>query len=517
MNFAYRLALMLATVPLVAPAQQPPRERIEVTGSHIPRVDAETGLPVQVITRDDIEKAGIQTPQDLLDRISAHMSFGAFTEAQGIGDSRGGYTAPSLRGLGSERTLVLLNGRRIAPYALAGGFGIDISGIPIGAIERVEVLKDGASAIYGTDAIGGVINFILRRDFRGAEASVSYSASEAGGGDSWRASAALGFGDLERDRFNVLLSLDALRQDPLRARDREYTRTAYLPDYGIDGTSTAGWPANIRQPRIINPDTGAVLRPGGFSGIRNPTVPASGATSASCLPPISFPTVNTPTACRFDYASVIDTIPESDKASAIGRATVRLAADLDAFAEGSYYHGLFVSRISPAPVIGSRPFELKPGVATYPTAFVASLPGGRTDLPVILSYRTVEFGPRVTETESEQWRGVLGLRGRRSEWDYEATLGYNGNRQLQSLTSGNFSEERLVPLLESGAINPFGLNTPEALARAREAQITGQISDKPREPRRRGAQDFGHTVVALFRPVGPRQSAWARAARVSSS
>src|SRR3954462_5296398 len=132
---------------------QAPKERIEITGSHIPRTDAETALPMQVITQDDIQKAGVQTAQDLLDRISAHMSYGAWSEANGIGNSLAGFTAPSLRGLGAERTLTLLNGRRLAPYALSSGAAVDISGIPVGAIERVEVLKDGASAIYGTDAI----------------------------------------------------------------------------------------------------------------------------------------------------------------------------------------------------------------------------------------------------------------------------------------------------------------------------------------------------------------------------
>ncbi|MGE5170096.1 MAG: TonB-dependent receptor plug domain-containing protein, partial [Rudaea sp.] len=135
--------------------------RIEVTGSNVKRTESEGALPLQVITRDDIDHGGIQTAQELLGRVSANQSFGGFNPALGIGDLRTGYTAASLRGLGAERTLVLLNGRRLAPYALSGGEAVDLSGIPLSAIERVEILKDGASAIYGTEAIGGVINFIL--------------------------------------------------------------------------------------------------------------------------------------------------------------------------------------------------------------------------------------------------------------------------------------------------------------------------------------------------------------------
>src|SRR5207249_9702565 len=141
---------------------------------------------------------GIQTAQELLERVSANQSFGSSNAALGIGSYLTGYTAASLRGLGSERTLVLLNGHRLAPYALSGGDAVDLSGIPLSAIERVEVLKDGASAIYGTDAIGGVINFILRKDFKGVELNGDYYVTEHPGANSRRANATLGLGDLAR-------------------------------------------------------------------------------------------------------------------------------------------------------------------------------------------------------------------------------------------------------------------------------------------------------------------------------
>ena len=117
-----------------------------------------------------------------------------------------GFTAASLRGLGSQRTLVLMNGRRLAPYALSGGQSVDLSGIPASAIERVEVLKDGASAVYGTDAIGGVINFILRKDYQGAEVNTNYYATDEGGGNNWRVSGTAGLGDLAKDKYNFFVS-----------------------------------------------------------------------------------------------------------------------------------------------------------------------------------------------------------------------------------------------------------------------------------------------------------------------
>src|SRR5690242_3452513 len=235
-------------------------DRIEVTGTNIKRTEGESGLPVQVMTREELLNGGVQSMQDVLNRISANQSLGSFSEVQGEGDLRIGFTAASLRGLGFQRTLVLLDGRRIAPYALSGGQSVDLSGIPVSALERVEILKDGASAVYGTDAIGGVINFILRKDYQGAEAYANYYGTEHGGGNSWRANATAGYGDLATDRFNVFISADYLKQLPLKASEREISKTAYLPGLGLDRTSSASFPANIAQPD-------------GFASLRNPTIP----------------------------------------------------------------------------------------------------------------------------------------------------------------------------------------------------------------------------------------------------
>jgi iron complex outermembrane receptor protein len=450
-------------------AQAPPaRERIEVTGSNIPRVDGETGLPVQVITRADIERGGVQTAQDLLDRVSANQSFGSWNDAKGVGDPRAGFTSASLRALGSQRTLILLNGRRLAPYALTGGQSVDLSGIPVSAIERVEVLKDGASAIYGTDAIGGVINFILRKDFRGAEISANYLAPEAGGGENWRLSAGVGWGDLAIDKVNAFITADHFRQEPLAASAREFSRTAYLPSLGYDATQPTSWPSNIVQPA-------------GFGRIvRNPTIPLTGATAGSCLPPYSFPTVRNPLACAFDYASVIDTIPQSEKTNVVGRVTWQVHPDHQVFAEGSYYRGEFVYKISPTPVSSqftNTPMILPPNSPFYPTAFVASVPGGNVNLPVSLVYRTVELGPRINVPEVDQLRAVLGMQGVLRGWDYQLTGGYTANRQNDKYRSGVLSEELFGPLLRSGVINPFGSNSPEVLERMRAAQIVGDVSD----------------------------------------
>lgn len=175
-----------------APAQK--IDKIEVTGSNIKRIEGESALPVTVITRDEISRSGVTTAAELLDKISASNA-GGYSVAQAVGDSATpGLSAASLRGLGSTNTLILLNGRRLSNYAFnaSGGGTVNLNQIPLAAIERVEVLKDGASAIYGTDAIGGVINFILRKDFTGAEVSAYGTMTDQGGGNTRKYSGTIG-------------------------------------------------------------------------------------------------------------------------------------------------------------------------------------------------------------------------------------------------------------------------------------------------------------------------------------
>jgi iron complex outermembrane receptor protein len=442
-------------------------EKVEVTGSNIRRVDVETALPLQVITRQDIDQGGMLTAKDILDRISANQSYGGWTDDLGVGSTLAGYTGASLRGLGAERTLVLLNGRRLAPYALSGGESVDLSGIPVSAIERVEVLKDGASAVYGTDAIGGVINFILRKDYRGFEASATRLAVQQGGGENTRATVAAGWGSLDRDRFNAFVTLDHVRQEPLPARDREFSRTSYLPGLGLDATSGFSFPANIQQP-------------GGFRGGFNPTVPTSGAIDSSCAPPLSFPTALFPLRCQFDYVPLVDNIAESRKTNVVGRLAWQASADHLLFAEGSWYRGDFVYKTSPTPVSSfftNTPMALPPSSPYYPADFVAGLQGGNPELPLRLNYRLVELGPRINEPEVEQSRFVAGAQGVAGAWDYVLSAGHTANRQVDNYTGGFVSEERFGPLLRSGVVNPFGPNTPEVLEQLRATQVTGPVSD----------------------------------------
>ena len=149
-----------------------------MTGSRLRRTDAETPSPVQVITREEIVRSGAVSLNEVLQKLPANNA-GAFNE----GNTVDGYGAAaiSLRGLGPGSTLVLINGRRVAPFGFTGSATfVDLNQIPIAAIERIEVLLDGASAIYGSDAIAGVVNVILRRSFRGIEVAGGFGRSSHG-------------------------------------------------------------------------------------------------------------------------------------------------------------------------------------------------------------------------------------------------------------------------------------------------------------------------------------------------
>ena len=228
-------------------------ETIVVTGSRIRRVDLETSSPVFVIDKSAIEKTGKVTIGDLLQE--APSIAGAATNPSVNNGGGTGASTVSLRGLGSQRTLLLLNGRRV--------FYNDVNSIPINMIERIEILKDGASAVYGSDAIGGVVNFITRRDFQGLEASIDYGISDRDDGERKGISMTMGHAS---DRGSIVVGVTYNRQREISAGNRDFSKAALT----------------------ITPTTGNVF-PGGSGSVPNGrfVVPNSAATAAGvtgCAP-----------------------------------------------------------------------------------------------------------------------------------------------------------------------------------------------------------------------------------------
>jgi len=221
-------------------------DRIEVTGSRIRSVDVETSQPVFVMDRQAIEKQGLTSVADVLQRISANGA-GLNTNFNNGGD---GSSTISLRNLGSERTLVLVNGRRWVANMTGS---VDLNTIPAAIIERVEVLKDGASSIYGSDAIAGVVNLITRSDFDGAEANAYVGQYDKGDGQRTAFDATVG---ASSDRGNLVISLSRVEEDQVLAKDRAISREPY---FGLGSAFYSSYSANGK----INASTGNLaLRPG---------------------------------------------------------------------------------------------------------------------------------------------------------------------------------------------------------------------------------------------------------------
>jgi iron complex outermembrane recepter protein len=225
------IALFAATATL---ASDDELESIVVTGSYLGLTATETPSPVQVISAEEIQKSGKDTISDVIRGVSADNS-GTLTQ-NFSGALAGGASGVSLRGLTLDATLVLIDGHRMAPYPLADDGQrpfVDLSSLPLAMVDRVEVLKDGASAIYGSDAIAGVVNIILKPEFKGFEAAANFGGSYHSDGYSQRASLLYGFGDLASDGHNVYFNVEYRHQASIGQSDRgSYLSNLDLRPYG---------------------------------------------------------------------------------------------------------------------------------------------------------------------------------------------------------------------------------------------------------------------------------------------
>jgi iron complex outermembrane receptor protein len=441
---------LAATSALAQEAQK--LERIEITGSSIKRIDAETAVPLTIVTRESIDKSGASNVQELVDRLSSNNG-GGRSLGESIGDSAAtGQTGASLRGLGRERTLVLLNGRRLAIYPFAGA-GVDLNAIPLAAIDRIEILRDGASSTYGSDAIGGVINFITRKDFRGGEVTAGYEQPQGIGGKIASAQGGIGFGDLAKDKFNILGTFSFQEYDVIHAADRDFAKTGNRPDIGVVKDSGNTFPANA-----FNAETGAYIP--GVAGFPN------------CRPPDSYGGAAN---CRYDYTSKIDIVPASSRFGALLRGTAEMGSDHLLFAELSYSKNEITlgSSQTPSSTTGRDDYLYPAGGKYYPTAAVdaSSSAGYRGDL--VIAWRMVDGGQRLTKVTNDMTRALIGAEGTLAGWDYKIGLMKATSKASEDFLTGNFSDTQLVRVLKTGNVNPFGPNDATGLALLKEAELSG--------------------------------------------
>ena len=447
--------------------------KVEVTGSNIPRVEAEGALPVTVITREEIQKSGVTTTDQLMRQVSAAVQGNSNTGvASAVGTNSAGVSSASLRGLGSQRTLVLINGKRIsAGGTITDSTTVDINSIPLAAIERVDVLKDGASAIYGSDAIAGVINFILRSDYTGAEATAYGGFTEDGGGETQKYSASAGWGNLGTDRYNVMVVGSYQKDNSVFGSQRDFAKSSI---YGSINDTTSGntFPANISA------------RDGSF-GTRNPMAPNN--CSPSLLDP-NFPS----TRCRFDPAPFLMLLPDIEQYQLYGSGRFQVTPNVQLYGEAMYSHQRQHYTLQPSPVSqqfsipdqspvanldprnpGTASIVLRPSSPYYPTSYVQGITGGATpDLDVF--WRAFAIGSRDFTDTRETPRAVIGVKGTALSWDFDFNYLYTQTKLSEVSNNGIGLYTRLLPLANSGVVNFFGPNTPEVQAQLDQTKFIGE-------------------------------------------
>jgi iron complex outermembrane receptor protein len=457
-----------AAVFAQAAAQPQQLDRVEVTGSSIKRIDGETPLPVQVVKRADIDKAGVTTAAELLQQLTANV--GGLTDGASITDTAGnqrGFTGANLRGLGVSSTLVLLNGRRLANFASPGdNSGVDLNNIPSGAIERVEVLKDGASAIYGTDAMGGVINFITRKDYRGADFKAYALATGEGGASKKTFTVSAGAGDLRKDRINAFVAFDLQELGALNSQQRDFIQEYDLAKRLPPQLSSNTFPANIDLSTaqrntlnnfvLANPTT--ALRGSNPDGTWAARRVNFGKTS--CVGGLN-PNSQAPTGpggvegCSYNYMGDAEIYPASEKASLIGRATVQLSDDHQFFAEALLNKS-------------STDYAASPATVRFRTSSNITLPASLQAVtgitgPVDFRFRLTDAGKRTSRVDSEATRLVAGLTGQWGEWEYNTALNHSVNKATDTNLSGWVSFSQLESGIRQGRYNPFVASAnPEA-------------------------------------------------------
>ena len=495
-RFAAAFAAVFSTATFAQSGDVQRGERVEVTGSSIKRIEGETALPVQILRRDDIERIGATTTEELLHYVTAATSAGSIQVTQANGTVTTSQSTISLRALGSTRTLVLVNGRRLAVFGGTTSTAVDVNSIPVEAIERIEVLKEGASSLYGSDAIAGVVNFILRREYKGLEARAMYGApTRSGGGKTWSISAFAGFGDLDKNRYNVTLGAGYEKIDPIMGRDRPFAHNINVL-HGNDLSSTIAFPGNI-------------LFGSTFGQLASPAFPDCG--PIGIVSPFFIGNAASGRACRFENSPYLSVQSGQEKTHALLNLRYFVSSAMEAYVETGFTRTKFEYFTQPVPIseatalpatnpynaylanliatqypnlpAGLRRFStagdtlvlLAPSSPFYPTAFVASL-GLPTNQPIAFRYRDFANGLRDTEDGADNLRFLAGAKGTASAWDYDAGVLYSESKAHSTLKSGYPRYSLFLPILDSGVVNPFGPTTdPATLQAVQAAEFRGDI------------------------------------------
>lgn len=488
---AFGGSLALASVPSFAQQAAAPAQldRVEITGSSIKRIEGEGATQVQILNRQDIDRLGVQTTEQLLQSISAMSSSSQTQLSTGAGTSTYGFSGISLRGLGEERTLVLMNGKRLAAFAGGGGAAVNVNGIPLAAIERVEVLKDGASAIYGSDAIAGVVNFIMVKNFEGLQFGGTYGTpTTSGGGQQYNVNAIFGMGDITKDKYSLTVSAQWEKTETLFGADRDYAKTSNMPPYFSSGATGQG---NIQGNWEVDANGKPTVRSPGYvsggpgGGFGNPLT--LGGDNCAQNKMFLYPDVTAKGVqyCQYDASPIVGLIPKNESTSYTANFQYKINQNAEAYVDWYYNRNIVTQAIQESPVRTSfletdelfgvegapgstaRVLLVRPGSAAYTKyvlPWIAANPtlGLDPTKAVGVTARVFDFGPRTSQDTSTLSRLAGGIRGDIWGQDYNLTLYQNTSKLSGSVIDGYFSQLGFTAATQNADWNPWELAQSDA-------------------------------------------------------
>ena len=434
-------------------------QTITVTGSAVPRIDVETPSPVTVLTAQQIERSGLTTLADVVRSISADNS-GSIPNAFGAGFAAGS-SGVALRGLTVNSTLVLIDGHRNASYAASDDGQrsfVDLNTIPLAAVERIEVLKDGASSLYGADAIAGVVNVILKPSYKGAEGTFDVGTSAHGGGLTRKATLLFGGGDLEKDGHNAYVSIQYQKDNPIYLRDRGFPyNTSDLSRIG-GSDSRNGNPANFSGSTVGSVTPGTLGTPGDLtSGVANPGALAQ--PLGACIggtTPVSDPTIGS--WCAQDQARQYGQATFAMEQGGIyGRFTVKLNDTTRAYLSASYFETKTNTFGQPSQINNSTPNNTN-NIALPPTITnngVTSLnpnnPFAGAGQYALINYAFGDI-PAGNDYDNHNARLVGNVNGSLGDWGYDVTTVIN-HTWLDTNQFGLINYQGLLNAINTGSYN----------------------------------------------------------------
>ena len=427
-------------------------QEVVVTGSLIKRTEKESAEAVTILKSDDLKDQGIVNVEQALNTLTATNP--SLNIASSVGTFSGGGTYANLRGLGNGRTLVLLDGERLANNANTG-LGVDLGGIPFSAIDSVQVLREGASALYGSDAIAGVINFITKKNYQGAQIQVNFDRPQESGGGSGEAEFTFGHGDLASDGYNLLITANYSKQQELQATQRAFSAQGFNPAGGSTNTNYYGsWPG------VVLDSNGSIWQSGYPTCAGNPQLTRYFGD------------------CSYRYSAATDLLPESHEISGMVSLTKALPANNQVQLQYFYTQSEVTDYSGPI----FYQFGIDPASPYFPTASQLTCDNRGSNCGGLAPDLTDPIQAAWSDPNNFRFNGNLNVEqrvlltfsGSNAGWDYTTDLNLSKNTNDNRNVGGYPNEAVLAPGgVLSDLINPFGPQSAAGQALINSSYING--------------------------------------------